>query len=423
MAKLNFQNLPRTIWLEQDKSDGIWGLYLIDQTRLPLQGDILCCRTLEGVRTCVQSLAVRGAPALGVTAAMALAIWAVNEFDDSYVANDTAALDAAPENEFLAKLQAAVAEVSSWRPTAVNLAWGAQSMLEHVQQELNKIVAQQSIDNASKLAKIKDSMLVYAQQMAKDDEAANRAMGSLGATELKLGASPLTICNAGSLATAFYGTALGVIYSAYERDIIQHLWVTETRPVNQGARLTMWELTCVGVPATLITDSMAATVMSNGLATSIIVGADRICANGDTVNKIGTLSLAVLANHYGLPFYVVAPRSTIDAQSPNGAAVTIEQRDGREIAGVAASGVILPQDKNQFKALDLLTCNGASELVIKNGHQLDIARKGGGYAFDAWLAGTVSGAAVFNPAFDVTPAGLISAIVTQNAIFRPPFAF
>jgi S-methyl-5-thioribose-1-phosphate isomerase len=272
-------------------------------------------------------------------------------------------------------------------------------------------------EDALCLESLKSALVSFAQQMANEDEATNRALGKLGAKHLKLGNSPLTICNTGSLACVYYGTALGVLYSAWEADKLEHVWVTETRPLNQGSRLSMWELACLGIPATLVTDSMAATLMAQGLVSCVIVGADRICANGDVANKVGTLGLAVLAHHYELPFYVVAPHATVDLSAASGAAVSIEQRDGREVAGFAASGLILPQTDEQIRALDLLTQSGPCELAIKQGHQMLVDRKGGAYAFDGWFATTVPNAAVYNPAFDITPAELITALVTEKGVF------
>ncbi|MDR3307516.1 MAG: S-methyl-5-thioribose-1-phosphate isomerase, partial [Coriobacteriales bacterium] len=270
---------------------------------------------------------------------------------------------------------------------------------------------------------LKAAVVQFAQDMLAEDEECNRAIGAHGAPLLKQGARVLTHCNAGSLATAFYGTALGVVYTAFGQGAVEHVWVTETRPVNQGARLTTWELMAAGVPCALITDSMAATVMAQGWVDAVLVGADRIAVNGDTANKIGTLSLAILAQHYGIPFYVCAPRSTIDPTLPNGSGILIEQRDPRELEGFNASGVILPGDAHTTQALDLLTSEGERELKLKNGHAMQLTRKGGGYGFDAWLRTTPPQVQAYNPAFDVTPARLITAIITNEGVHYPPFAF
>lgn len=202
--------------------------------------------------------------------------------------------------------------------------------------------------------------------MTREDETANRAMGAHGAALLPHGARVLTHCNAGSLATAFFGTALGVVYAAAEEGKIERVYADETRPVGQGARLTAWELARAGVPVTLICDNMAASVMAQGLVDAVIVGADRITANGDAANKIGTYGLAVLAKHHGIPLYVVAPTSTIDFSLSEGSQIPIEQRRPEEV-----------------------------------------------------LAAPIDGVEVYNPAFDVTPAALISKIITEQGVFDP----
>jgi methylthioribose-1-phosphate isomerase len=178
-----------------------------------------------------------------------------------------------------------------------------------------------------------------------------------------------------------------------------------------------------GIPATLIADSMAATCMATGRVDCVLVGADRICANGDAANKIGTLSLAVLAAHFGLPFYVVAPRSSIDASLTSGAEIEIEQRDARELAGFTATGLITPANSAEADALRLLTEAGARELSLDAGQRLSLVREEAGYRLDGWFSSTPEGAAVFNPAFDVTPGELITAIVTEDGVFRAPYCF
>jgi methylthioribose-1-phosphate isomerase len=455
MPKAHLEKLPRTIWLEADAADGVFGVYLVDQTRLPLQGDILCCRTLDAVQTAIQSLAVRGAPALGVAAAMALALWAVNESEHEEVA------------AFLADLHQAAARIVATRPTAVNLSWGAARLVQHAHElvdasltattgdsgsataagglsdverlaatdgtgksarpattgDSGSATAAGGLSDAERLAYLRQGLIAFAREMAACDERTNRALGAQGAALLKPDSQVLTICNTGSLATAFFGTALGVVYTAYEQDKVRHVWVCETRPLNQGGRLTLWELMTCGIPATLIADHMAASCMAKGLVSCVLVGADRICANGDTANKVGTLSLAILAAHYGLPFYVVAPRSSIDPTLACGTGIPIEQRDPRELAGFTASGVILPADDEQVRALDLLTAKGTGALSLKGGEGLLLSRKGAAYAFDAWFATTPPNASIYNPAFDVTPAALITAIVTEDALHRPPYHF
>jgi methylthioribose-1-phosphate isomerase len=406
----NLSRLPRTLWWEVDKTDGVSGIYLIDQTRLPLQGDALCCRTVEGACLAIETLAVRGAPALGVMGAMTLALWAVNESRDE--TTDT----------FLAHLAEVAEQVSAARPTAVNLSWGVAHLFDFASARAQALaVASEGIgDEASRLGQLKEEMVAAAQQMAADDEAVNRSIGAHAAALLDERAyNVLTHCNAGSLATAYYGTALGGIYTAYEQGKINHVWVDETRPVNQGARLTAWELMVAGVPSTLIVDSAAAGVMANGWVDAVFVGADRIAANGDVANKVGTLMLAQLAHAYGIPFYVLAPSSSIDATTATGADIVIEQRDPRELEGVTVCGVIQPDAAGVARAFDLLTDKGACELKLDHESRLLVDRKGGGYRFDAWFRTTPPKVQVYNPAFDVTPAALISAVITEDGVYAP----
>lgn len=376
--------------------DGLAAAYLIDQTRLPLRGDILCCKTHEGLCTAIKSLAVRGAPALGVAAAFAVALWSENESDDTDV------------DSYLASLDAVVETVASARPTAVNLSWGAERI---------RTLAR---DNAEVgLAELKKLVLAEAKAMAAADEACNRAIGENGAPLLPENARILTHCNAGSLATAYYGTALGVVFTASMQGRVGHVWVDETRPVNQGSRLTSWELMIAGIPSTLICDNMAASVMGHGWVDAIIVGADRVCKNGDTANKIGTYALAVLAHAHGIPFYVACPTSTIDLAIESGEGIEIEVRDTREVEGVTVAGIIIPDAPEITNAFDAITAKGDRALSLKNGHEMVISRKGGGYAFDAWFRTTPPGVQVYNPAFDVTPARFITAIITDTCVLRP----
>jgi methylthioribose-1-phosphate isomerase len=269
------------------------------------------------------------------------------------------------------------------------------------------------------LDEAKAVLVAFAQQMAADDEETNRRIGANGAPLLMPNSQVLTHCNAGSLGTAFFGTALAVIYTAFEQDKIAGVWVDETRPLNQGARLTTWELMRAGVPCVLIADSMAASVMAHGWVDAVLVGADRICANGDTANKIGTLGLAILAQRYAVPFYVCAPESTIDRSLSDGSEIPIEQRDSRELEGFTASGIITPADATSAQAFDALTARGAQQLNLKAGHQMTIERKGGAYAFDAWFKTTPPQVQVYNPAFDVTPATLITSIITERGVYKP----
>jgi methylthioribose-1-phosphate isomerase len=261
-----------------------------------------------------------------------------------------------------------------------------------------------------------------ARNMEAEDEKRNRLIGEHGAALLPDEAKVLTHCNAGSLATAYFGTALGVIFTAHEQGKIAHVWVDETRPVNQGGRLTTWELGLAGVPSALIADSMAGFVMSKGWVDAIIVGADRIAANGDTANKIGTYGLAVLCKEHGIPFYVAAPTSTIDLTLPDGEGIVIEERDPREVTGVSFSGVIEPKTPAETTALDALTREGYWEIPVGKGHVLDITRKGGAYQIDGWVRVAPPGTDVYNPAFDVTPASYITAIITENGVARPDYA-
>ncbi|MDR2956605.1 MAG: S-methyl-5-thioribose-1-phosphate isomerase [Coriobacteriales bacterium] len=395
---IDLSRIPKSIWWDSDPDNGLAGVFLLDQTRLPLVGDVLCCQKLEGVEMAIKTLAVRGAPALGVAAAMAIAVWSENESTATTVA------------EWLTGIDQAAERISQARPTAVNLAWGANRLRNY---------AHVTAATGKSLSELKADIVSFAQAMAAEDEAVNRAIGENGAALLNPGARVLTHCNAGSLATAYFGTVGGVIYTAYDQGLVSHVWVDETRPLNQGGRLTAWEMMAAGVPCTLISDSMAATVMQSGWVDAVLVGADRICANGDVANKIGTLALAVAARHFEIPFYVCAPLSTIDLTLADGSLIPIEQRDRRELAGFTASGVILPDDVSVTQAFDLLTTSGSRHLSFKNGHSMNIYRKGGSYGFDAWFMTTPPDVPIYNPAFDVTPADLVTAIITEQGVCPP----
>ena len=341
---MGVENLPRSIALAR-ADGGALAVRIVDQRRLPeslVYRDVMTC---EEMIEAIQTLAVRGAPAIGVSGAAALALYAANESE----ATSSACL--------VSKLETIASSVSSARPTAVNLAWGVERALSCAREAACESVS------ARDVAKL---LAGDVQVMIEEDEAANRAIGMYGAALLGRGSRVLTHCNAGSLATAFYGTALGVVYSAFEQGKIERVYADETRPVGQGARLTAWELGRAGVPCTLICESMAASVMAAGKIDAVIVGADRICANGDTANKIGTYGLAVLARHHGIPFYVAAPASTLDMALSCGAEIPIEERDPSEVSPCIPEGV-----------------------------------------------------SVYNPAFDVTPAELISSIVTERGVFAP----
>jgi methylthioribose-1-phosphate isomerase len=394
------EGIPQTLWWAEDPDTGLPAVYMVDQSRLPLAGDVLVCSAHEGVCLAISGMAVRGAPALGVAAAMAIALWAVNETED------ITGID-----EFLTELDRVAEEVASTRPTAVNLSWGAERM---------RVFARENAGVG--LPELRDMLVTEALSMAEEDEARNRRIGEYGAALLPEDARVLTHCNAGSLATAYFGTALGVIFTAQEQGKIGGVWVDETRPVLQGARLTAWELRMAGVPFRLITDSMAASVMHAGWVDAVIVGADRIAANGDTANKIGTYGLAVLCKEHGVPFYVAAPTSTVDLTLPDGDEIVIEERDPREVLGISFSGVIEPHTPAETTALDALTREGAWEVPIAKGHAMEISRKGGGYQVDGWARIAPPGVEVYNPAFDVTPASFITAIITENGVARPDFS-
>jgi len=265
---MSIDDLPKTIWWEDDT------VRLVDQSRLPLVGDVLECKAYDGVCWAIKGMAVRGAPALGVAAAMAIALFARNESDHITEMDD-----------FLVALVNVSDDVVSTRPTAVNLFWGAERMIK---------LAQESKDSMT-VEELRDRLVEEAIMIAEEDEERNRRMGAYGAELLGDEPQILTHCNAGSLATARFGTALGVIYAAAEAGKKPRVWVDETRPVLQGARITTWELMMAGIPCKLVADNMAGMLMRADVVDAVIVGADRIAANGDVANKIGTYSLAVLA--------------------------------------------------------------------------------------------------------------------------------
>ena len=327
-------------------------LWLIDQTRLPLEPALVECRDHRQVAEAIVTMKVRGAPAIGITAAYGVAL-AARQLA-------TAGLSGEP---FLAGLEAAIAELGRTRPTAVNLFWALGRM--------RRAIEAQRGESPALLAEL---LLAEADRSLAEDEATNRAMSRHGAELIPDGASVLTHCNSGALATGAYGTALGAIHAAHEQGKRLHVWVDETRPLLQGARLTAWELQQAGIPYTLIADNMAGHFMARGQVDLVMVGADRVAANGDTANKIGTYGVAVLAGAHGLPLYFVAPTSTLDLALPSGDRITIEERRPEEVT----------------------TFRGARVAP--------------------------EGARAANPAFDVTPARLIAAIVTEHGIVRAPFA-
>ena len=319
-------------------------LELLDQRRLPFAVEQVVCDSSDAVAEAIHALTVRGAPAIGIAAAWG-AVLAANEV----VADDGAAA--------LAALEPALQRLNAARPTAVNLAWALARMRARLLGAADDW-RQQLADEAKTIAD--------------EDLAANRAMGILGAGLIAPGSGVLTHCNTGSLATAGFGTALGVIRAGVAQGRIDRVFADETRPWLQGARLTVWELQQDGIDATLIADSAAAHLMKTGAVQWVVVGADRICANGDTANKIGTYQLAIAARHHGVKFMVVAPSSTVDMATASGDAIEIEQRDPGELFGV-----------------------GGVRTVAEG--------------VNAW-----------NPVFDVTPGELIDAIVTERGVIERP---
>lgn len=385
--------IPRTIWWEDGK------VLMVDQSRLPLVGDVLYCDTYGGVCTAIRTMAVRGAPALGVAAALAVAAWAENE-----------SRTIESPDEFYGTLDSVVQTIKDTRPTAVNLHWGAERMRELA-----------LVNQGAPLDEVRELLVAEAKNMVAQDEDRNRRLGRHGAELLGPESRILTHCNAGSLATAYFGTALGVIFSAHEEGKIEHVWVDETRPVMQGARLTSWELMMAGISCTLITDNMAASVMQMGGVDAVIVGADRIAANGDVANKIGTYGLAILAHEHGIPFYVAAPTSTVDLTIETGDDIKIEVRSPDEVTGVTWSGVVESPSPEAARLMDALTKEGPYDFDIPRGHKLQLARKGGAYQIDGWARIAPQNVPVFNPSFDVTPAKYITAIITETGVARPDF--
>jgi methylthioribose-1-phosphate isomerase len=336
---------PRTIaWIGE--TDGF--VRLIDQTQLPVRLEYRDCRTVEEVWEAIRSLRVRGAPAIGVAAAMGLVL-GMQRFDDRR------------RGAYAQKLKEVSGYLRTSRPTAVNLFWALDRMERVVQGRTEELPP----------AELNRLLLREALAIEEEDRQMCRAIGRVGAELIQAGQGVLTHCNAGGLATADYGTALAVLFSAAQQGKRFHVFADETRPLLQGARLTAWELQQRGIDITLICDSMAGQVMKEGRVQVVIVGADRIAANGDVANKIGTYSVAVLARAHGIPFYVAAPSSTFDLSLPSGDAIPIEQRDPREIT----------------------------------------------HGFGRQTA--PDGVAVYNPAFDVTPARLITGIVTERGLIQP----
>jgi methylthioribose-1-phosphate isomerase len=327
------------------------GVNFLDQTKLPLEETYVLATDYKQVATVIRDMIVRGAPVLGVTAAMGVAIGV-----DRSTATTLPAL-----TEEVAVIAKTLAET---RPTAVNLFWG----IDRMRDKYNVLAAANT-----PIPQIKAALIKEAQQMYDEDIAACKQMGAHGAALLPQQGTVLTHCNAGALATCGYGTALGVIRAAVERGHKIDVFADETRPYLQGARLTAWELLHDNIPTTVLCDNMAGALMRQGRIQAVIVGADRIAANGDTANKIGTYSVAVLAKEHNIPFFVAAPLATIDRATAHGDQIPIEQR-------------------------------AATEVTHSNGKQM-----------------TPNGAAIQNPAFDVTPAKYITAIITEHGVLRAPY--
>ena len=325
------------------------GVRFIDQTKLPTEETYVTCTTHQQVADVIRNMVVRGAPAIGVAAAMGVALG---------IQNSRAADVPALESDFNS-----VAEIiASTRPTAVNLFWGIKRMRDKFDSLRSRPIPE-----------IKSALVEEAQRIHAEDIAANQAMGRHGATLMPDRGGVLTHCNAGALATAGYGTALGVIRAAVEQGKKIHVYADETRPFLQGSRLTAWELMKDGIPTTVISDNMAGAMMKQGKIGAIVVGADRIAANGDVANKIGTYTVAVLAKEHGIPFYVAAPFSTIDLATPDGSKIPIEQRNPKEVTHIAGRQMV------------------------------------------------PDGVSIENPAFDVTPARYVGAIITERGIARAPY--
>ncbi|MDD3164636.1 MAG: S-methyl-5-thioribose-1-phosphate isomerase [Oscillospiraceae bacterium] len=336
-----------TVAFDEEKQ----AIRIIDQTLLPNEIRLITLQSQPEIWEAIQTLRVRGAPAIGITAAFGLYLAALP-------------LRQLPVQAFLDALQQAKGYLSSARPTAVNLGWALHRMEQAAQRAI-------SAGTAAAVTAMHDE----AAEILQEDIRVCRQLGENGLTLVKPGWGLLTHCNAGQLATARYGTATAPMYLGAEKGYGFHVYCDETRPLLQGARLTAFELSSAGIDTTLLCDNMAASLMKSGKIQAVFVGCDRVAANGDTANKIGTLGVAVLAKHYGIPFYVVAPSSTVDLQTPTGDEIPIEQRSPDEIC-------------------------------------------------EMWYAARMAPAGIhaMNPAFDVTDAALITAIVTEFGIARPPYS-
>src|ERR1700746_3223336 len=325
------------------------GVRFIDQTKLPTEETYVTCKTYQEVADVIRNMVVRGAPALGVAAGMGIALGVKNSKAES-------ADDLKRELDHICEV------IGKTRPTAVNLFWAIRRMQQKFESLRMRPVAQ-----------LKQALIEEARRMHAEDIAANQAMGRHGAALMPVSGGVLTHCNAGALATAGYGTALGVIRAAVEQGKKIHVYADETRPFLQGSRLTAWELMKDGIPTTVISDNMAGAMMRQGKIGAIVVGADRIAANGDVANKIGTYTVAVLAKEHGIPFYVAAPWATVDMRTPTRESTPIEQRSAREVTHLAGKQI------------------------------------------------APDGVEVENPAFDVTPSRYIAAIITERGVAKAPY--
>jgi methylthioribose-1-phosphate isomerase len=325
------------------------GVRFIDQTKLPTEEVYVTCTTYHQVADVIRNMVVRGAPAIGVAAAMGIALGVKNSKAENAA-------------DFKKDFDQICEAIRQTRPTAVNLFWAIRRMQEKFESLRIRPIPQ-----------IQEALIEEAQRMHAEDIAANQAMGRHGAALMPASGGVLTHCNAGALATAGYGTALGVIRAAVEQGKKIHVYADETRPFLQGSRLTAWELMKDGIPTTVISDNMAGEMMKQGRIGAIVVGADRIAANGDVANKIGTYTVAVLAKEHGIPFYVAAPISTVDLETPDGSQIPIEQRNPREVTHIAGKQMV------------------------------------------------PDGVGIENPAFDVTPAKYVAAIITERGVARPPY--
>ena len=335
--------LPTIAWQDDN-------IVMVDQRKLPASEIYVTCKTVNDVAKAIKTMVIRGAPAIGVSAAMGLALGAARS-------------KATGTKQFTTEFQRNCDLLAATRPTAVNLFWAIERMKRSF---ADGALAGESVDQ------LRARLRAEADRIHDEDVASCRAIGAHGAALVPADARILTHCNAGALATAGYGTALGVIRGAVEAGRKVRVIADETRPFLQGARLTAWELLKDGIDTTVITDNMAGSIMLSGDVDLVVVGADRIAANGDTANKIGTYPLAVLAKEHGIPFYVAAPWSTIDLATPTGASIPIEERNAREVTHVG-------------------------------NHQV-----------------TPAGAQIRNPSFDVTPHKYVTAIITERGIFGPP---